>query len=75
MANASEIHLVRVMTDNREHKLWAVAAPRDEAVNAVLDVVPEGWSAALLDNELSDQESQALNLRPGDVREITSRAT
>lgn len=75
MANASQIHLVRVVTDNREHKLWAVAAPRDEAVNAVLDVVPEGWSAALLENELSEQESEALILGPGDVREITSRAS
>ncbi|MCP3397777.1 MULTISPECIES: hypothetical protein [unclassified Bradyrhizobium] len=74
MASVSEIHLVRVTTDDREHKLWVVAAPRDEAVEAVLDIIPEGWSAALLDNQLSKQEAEALNLRPGDVREITSQS-
>ena len=75
MANAMEVHLVRVITDNREHQLWVAATPRNQAVNRVLNAVPEGWTAALLDNKLKPQEVEILNLRPGEVREITSRAS
>ena len=75
MASMSDIHLVRVTTDDREHQLWVVAAPRDEAVTWVLNAVPEGWTAALLTDRLTSQEMEVLNLQPGEVREITSRTS
>jgi hypothetical protein len=42
-AQPGGVYLVRVITDDREHQVWAVAAPREEAVDLVLDVTPEGW--------------------------------
>ena len=71
MAHASGIHLVRVTTDDREHQLWAAATAREEAITQVLNAVPEGWTAALLSNRLKPMEEEALNLKPGEVREIT----
>lgn len=74
MANAENAHVVRVTTDDREYRLWVAATPREEAVTEVLNVVPEGWTAALLSNQLTSQEVELLDLRPGEVREITSSA-
>jgi hypothetical protein len=65
------VYLVRVITDDREHQIWAVAAPREAAVDLVLDAVPEGWAASLLTNRLKPQELEVLNLRTGEVRKIT----
>ena len=68
------VQIVRVLTDDRDQHLWLVAAPPDDAVNKVLNAVPEGWAAALLANDvLSPSEAAALHLGPGDIREITSR--
>jgi hypothetical protein len=39
-----EVHLVRVITDDRRHKLWVTATPRHEAVNRALDAIPRGWA-------------------------------
>jgi hypothetical protein len=74
MADTPSVHLVRVTTDDREHQLWAVASSRAEAVTLVLCAVPEGWTAALLSNRLKPEEIKALNLRPGEVRNITAPA-
>ena len=71
MANATNLHLVRVTTDDREHQLWVAAAPREEAVTQVLNAIPEGWTAALLSNRLKPAEVEALNMKAGDVRELT----
>jgi len=46
---ASTVHLVRVTRDDREQEIWAAATSREDAVDRVLDAVPEGWSAVLLD--------------------------
>ncbi|MGY8637048.1 hypothetical protein RAD15_31720 [Bradyrhizobium sp. 14AA] len=70
----SDVHLVRVTTDDRKHQIWVAATPREEAVSQVLNAIPEGWTAALLSNRLGRQEAEALNLRRGEVREITSKA-
>ena len=67
----TDVHLVRVTTDDREHQLWVAAVPREEAVTKVLNAVPEGWTAALLPNRLKPLEVEALNLKPGEVRELT----
>jgi hypothetical protein len=68
---AQNVHLVRVTTDDRKHQLWVAATPRKEAVNQVLNAIPEGWTAALLSNRLKPEEVAVLNLRPGEVRELT----
>jgi hypothetical protein len=71
MANATSLHLVRVTTDDREHQLWVAATPREEAVTQVLHAIPEGWTAALLSNRLKPAEVEALNMKAGEVRELT----
>ena len=65
------VHLVRVTTDDREHQLWVAACPQDDAVELVLKAVPEGWTAALLPTTVKPAEIAALNLKAGEVRELT----
>jgi hypothetical protein len=67
MADDGAVYLVRVRTDEGKHRFFAVACARRDA----LDEVPEGWSATLLLEQMSAQDLAALNLRPGEVREIT----
>jgi hypothetical protein len=69
MILADEVLLIRVTTDDRQHKLWAAAMPGEEAVQAVLDAIPEGWTASLLGRAKLD-EIEALALKPGEVREL-----
>jgi len=69
---ASVVYLVRVTTDDRLHQLWVASASSDEeAITLVLNRVPEGWAAALLSNKLKPIEITALNLKPGEAKEIT----
>ena len=69
MTLADEAFLIRVTTDEREHKLWVVAMPGEEAIQAVLAAVPEGWAVCLLMRALP-KEIEALALKPGEVREL-----
>lgn len=64
-----EVYLVRVTTDDRAWRLWLAATPREEAVQRVLDVIPEGWTAVLL-NRLNPKDAATLNMTPGQVREL-----
>jgi PIN domain nuclease of toxin-antitoxin system len=69
-------YLVRVTTDDRTHQLWVAAASSDEgALTLVLNRIPEGWTAAVLSNRLKRMEIEALNLKPGQVREISNAAS
>jgi hypothetical protein len=69
-------YLVRVTTDDRAHQLWVAAAASDEeALTLVLRAVPEGWTAALLNNKLKPLEIEALNLNEGEVQEISAIAS
>jgi hypothetical protein len=61
-ANADEVCLVRVLTDEREQQVWIVAATQDHAVSLVLDAVPEGWTASLMAEKLTPQEIASLGL-------------
>ena len=65
------VHLVRVTTDDRTHQVWAAATSREEAVERVLDAIPEGWTARLL-GESSKMPKDGLSdgLFPGEVREL-----
>ena len=69
-------YLVCVTTDERAHQLWVAASVSgEEAIVQVLSAVPAGWSAALLSNRLKPQEVAALNLKTGQVRQITRVAS
>lgn len=64
------IYLVRVMTDDREHRLWAAATSREEAIDRVLDQVPEGWTACLTDDHGGTGPDALDGMKPGEIREI-----
>ena len=69
-------YLVRVTTDNRTHQLWVAAASSDEgALTLVLNRIPAGWTAAVLSNKLTRMEIEALDLKAGQVREISNAAS
>jgi hypothetical protein len=67
-----EIHLVQVITDDRECRIWLAMTPREEAVDRVLDAIPEGWAATLMERGLSGEAAANLNMVPGQVREMSS---
>ncbi|WFU26330.1 hypothetical protein QA649_09010 [Bradyrhizobium sp. CB1717] len=62
------VHLVQVITDNGECQIWLAATERDKAVDYVLDAIPEGWTASLIQRELDASAAAALNMQPGEVR-------
>ncbi|MBV9459762.1 MAG: hypothetical protein JO141_19890 [Bradyrhizobium sp.] len=68
--NAHGIHLVRVTPDDRKHRLWAAATSREEAVDRVLEVIPEGWAARLLDHSFKPREDAVRDMTAGEVREL-----
>ena len=64
-----EVHLVRVTTDDGRWQVWLAASARHEAVDRVLDLVPEGWAASLVERQLSVDHIAELDLKAGEVRE------
>ncbi|WJR75090.1 hypothetical protein [Bradyrhizobium sp. NP1] len=68
---ADNIHLVRVTTDDRQHQFWIAATSRETAVDRVLDAIPEGWTASLLEGALQAPEAVKLNIAPGEVRQLS----
>ena len=73
--NTGRIHLVRVTTDDRKHQLWAAATPRDQAVDRVLDAIPEGWTAILLDEPMRPSQETTVRMAAGEVRELPDAST
>ncbi|SHN80825.1 hypothetical protein [Bradyrhizobium erythrophlei] len=70
--DASGIHLVIVLTDDLTHRLWAAATPREQAVDSVLEVIPEGWTARLINGPQHPWMVAGVSgLAPGEVRELT----
>jgi hypothetical protein len=66
------VRVVLVTTDNCDHQIWMTAAAREKAaVDRILDAIPEGWTASLLDIKLSTRERSELNLQAGEVRRLT----
>ena len=70
MARTNAVHLVRVITDNLEYQVWVVATSREHAVSRVLECVPDGWTASLLEHSLGPSEASILELQPGDARKL-----
>ena len=68
--SGNNVSLVRVTTDDREQQLWLAAVKREHAVDSVLDIIPEGWSAVLFDVQLTQGDIDTLKMRPGEVRQL-----
>jgi hypothetical protein len=52
---------------------WVAAAKPNQALTLVLAAVPEGWTAELMSERLTQKQQAALerlNLKPGEVREL-----
>lgn len=75
--SAPQVQIVRVLMtewveDRPTAQLWVAAFPRNEAVAAVQRMLPEGWIAELSNQHLTPEHVAHLELRPGEVREMTS---
>jgi hypothetical protein len=55
-----------VTTDDRKQQVRAAAASSARALGLVLVEVPEGWSASLLDVELTSRVCEELKLQTGE---------
>jgi hypothetical protein len=71
IVDAHPVHLVRVTTDDLEQRLWAAATSRDDAVDCVLNAVPEGWTARLMDETLAPRAAAVQGMIAGEVRELS----
>jgi hypothetical protein len=71
--NVSQVHLVRVTTPDGKRQLWAAATFREEAVGRVLDALPEGCGARLLDF-LKPRREIVSSMIPGEVRELVAES-
>jgi hypothetical protein len=52
---------------------WVAAAKPSQALTLVLAASPEGWTAELMSERLTQKQQAALdrlNLKPGEVREL-----
>jgi hypothetical protein len=67
----NQFTIVEVVTDSFARQLWVAAADPDQAVTLVLCAVPEGCTAATTGERLTSEQGAALNLKPGEVRELT----
>jgi len=71
-SSTTGIYLVRVLTDDRINKVWVAAGSSPEdAVSLVLNAIPEGWSASPAQEQLTPAEMEGLDLKQGEVHEIT----
>ena len=71
--DADGIHVVQVRTDDLPRgkiQLWFAAVPREQAVAAVLDAVPEGWTAKITLLGVRPEEVHKLKMKPGTVRRV-----
>jgi hypothetical protein len=73
----NQFTLVEVTTDSSaqgvpKRQLWVAAAKPDQAVTLVLCAVPVGWTASVTDERLTPEQEAIFNLKPGEVRELTT---
>ncbi|OKO68283.1 hypothetical protein [Bradyrhizobium sp. NAS96.2] len=60
--------------DGSEQQVWIALAKPSQALTLVLAAVPEGWTAEVLDIQLTGKQQrmfEELNLKPGDVYRLT----
>jgi hypothetical protein len=67
----NQFTIVEVVTDRSERYLWVAAAKPEQAVTLVLCAVPAGWTATVAGERLTPEQEANLNLKPGEVRELT----
>jgi hypothetical protein len=72
----NQFTLVEITTDSLaagipRRQLWVAAAKPEQAVTLVLCAVPVGWTASLAEERLTPEQEALLNLKPGEVRELT----
>lgn len=72
----NELTLVEVATDSSvsglpKRRLWVAAAKPEQAITLVLCAVPLGWTASLADGRITPEQEAILNLKPGEVCELT----
>jgi hypothetical protein len=66
-----DVQLFRVTTDNRGYEVWAATTSSEEAFRRILNAVPEGWTAALVETGLAtSRERDDLKLQAGEVRKL-----
>ncbi|PAY06761.1 hypothetical protein CK489_28320 [Bradyrhizobium sp. UFLA03-84] len=68
MHQATEIHLVRVTTDDGSVQIWLAATASEQALDRVLDAIPQGWTVALVSRSLAPEHIAALDMAEGEVR-------
>jgi hypothetical protein len=74
----NEFTLAEVTTNERREgvsnkRLWIAAAKPDQGLKLVSAAIPPGWSVAFVGVEpLRLKIAKRLNLKPGDVRELSS---
>lgn len=73
--NSNDIHVVQVTPDDGTHQLWAAATPREEAVDKVLNAIPEGWCVHLLDEAFRPRGETIEIIRRGDVWQLHDSAS
>ena len=66
------VHLVRVVTDEGKQRLWAAATSREEAVDRVLEAIPAGSRARLLDGRLKPRQDAVGMMTRGEVKELST---
>jgi hypothetical protein len=62
--------------DTSATEIWIALAKPSQAQTLVLAAVPEGWSAELLNVQLTEKQQrtfEGLNLKPGDVYNISPK--
>jgi hypothetical protein len=77
----SSVTIVEVTADDLspsepKKQLWIALAKPSQALTLVLAAVPEGWTAELLVQHLTEEQQrtlEGLNLKPGDVYRLTSK--
>jgi hypothetical protein len=75
----SSFMLVEVTSDEGSsvptRQMWLAFAKPDQALTLVLAQVPEGWTAEIVPAVLTEKQQrlfEEVNLRPGEVRRLTS---
>ncbi|MCC8941597.1 hypothetical protein H8A99_35475 [Bradyrhizobium sp. Arg68] len=59
---------MRVRTDDGDVEIWLAATPIDEALDRVLDVIPEGWTVSLDPRQIGPEQIAVLNMTIGEIR-------